>query len=186
MQLICDAPAKSFVLAVKSHTGFFSCTKCTIRGEWHVCFPEVNKNIPLRTDSEMANNKYMGEYQQEICMLKEIDNFGLVSCVPIDYMHLVCLGVIRKLISLWLKHVFPRRIAQTFCKRVSRLLKNVRSTVPSGFNRRPRCLKDYKQWKATEFTFLLYLGPIVLKNILDRNMYNNFLTLHVAIIFRYC
>jgi len=97
-------------------------------------------------------------------------------------MHLVCLGVMRKLISLWLKHVFSRRIAKIFCKQVSRLLKNVRSTVPSEFNRRPRSLEDYKQWKATKFrTFLLYLGPVVLKNILDIDMYNHFLTLHVAI-----
>ncbi|XP_036138283.1 uncharacterized protein LOC118644257 [Monomorium pharaonis] len=180
--LICDTPAKSFILSVKSHTGFFSCTKCTIRGEWHgrVCFPEINENIPLRTDSEFANNKYMGEYQQKECILKEVENFGLVSCVPFDYMHLICLGVMRKLISLWLKHQFPRRI--TFCERISQLLKNIRSTVPSEFNRRPRSLKDYKQWKATEFrTFLLYLGPVVLKDILDKNMYNNFLTLHVAI-----
>jgi len=146
--LICDAPAKSFVLGVKSHTGFFSCTKCTIRGEWDgcVCFPGVNENIPLRTDLKMANNEYIGEYQQGECLLKEIDNFGLVSCVSLDYMHLVCLGVMRKLISLWLKHVFSRRIAKTFCKQVSRLLKNVRSTVPSEFNRRPRSLEDYKQW----------------------------------------
>lgn len=181
--LICDTPAKSFVLSVKSHTGFFSCTKCTIRGEWdgRVCFPEVNKNIPLRTDLEMANNKYMGEYQQGVCVLQELDNFGLVSCVPLDYMHLVCLGVMRKLISLWLKNTFPKRIAKTFCRRVSRLLQSIRSTVPLEFNRRPRAL-DYKQWKATEFrTFLLYLGPVVLKDILDRDMYNNFLTLHVAI-----
>lgn len=182
--LICDAPAKSFVLAVKNYTGFFSCTKCTIKGEWdgRLCFPEVNENIPLRTDLKMANNEYIGEYQQGVCLLKEIDNFGLVSCVPLDYMHLVCLGVMRKLISLWLKHVFSRRIATAFCKQVSRLLKKIKSTVPSEFNRRPRSLSDYKDWKATEFrTFLLYLGPVVLKDILDRDMYNNFLTLHVAI-----
>jgi len=130
----------------------------------------------------MANNEYIGEYQQGVCLLKEIDNFGLVSCVPLDYMHLVCLGVMRKLISLWLKHVFSRRIAKTFCKQVSRLFKNVRSTVPSELNRRPRSLEDYKQWKATKFrTFFLYLGPVVLKNILDIDMYNNFLILHVAI-----
>lgn len=80
-------------------------------------------------------------------------------------MHLVCLGVMRKLISLWLKHAFPKVIANTFCKRISRLPKNVRLTVPLKFNRRPRSLKEYKQWKATEFrTFFLYLGPIVLKD----------------------
>ncbi|XP_032687401.1 uncharacterized protein LOC116851759 isoform X1 [Odontomachus brunneus] len=88
----------------------------------------------------------------------------------------------RKLIRLWLKHIFPKRIAKSFSKRISELLRNIRSTVPSEFNRRPRSLDDYKLWKATEFrTFLLYLGPVVLKGILDADMYKNFLTLHVAI-----
>lgn len=31
--LICDAPAKSFILSVKNHTGYFSCIKCIIRGQ---------------------------------------------------------------------------------------------------------------------------------------------------------
>lgn len=31
--LICDAPAKSFVLCVKGHTGFYSYTKCVIKRE---------------------------------------------------------------------------------------------------------------------------------------------------------
>lgn len=81
-----------------------------------------------------------------------------------------------------MKHTFPKRIAKTFCKQVSRQLQSIRSIVPLEFNRRPRSLEDYKQWKATEFrTFLLYLGPVVLKDILNTDMYNNFLTLHVAI-----
>lgn len=28
----CDLPAKSFILKTKGHTGFFSCTRCTIEG----------------------------------------------------------------------------------------------------------------------------------------------------------
>jgi len=31
--LICDTPAKSFVLCVKGHSGYSSCTKCQIEGE---------------------------------------------------------------------------------------------------------------------------------------------------------
>lgn len=32
--LICDSPAKSFALGIKSHTGYFSCTKCDQEGEF--------------------------------------------------------------------------------------------------------------------------------------------------------
>lgn len=38
----CDAPAKSFILKIKGHIGFSSCTRCTIEGEYlnnRVCFP---------------------------------------------------------------------------------------------------------------------------------------------------
>ena len=32
--LICDAPAKSFALFLKGHTGFDSCSKCLIQGQY--------------------------------------------------------------------------------------------------------------------------------------------------------
>lgn len=50
--LICDAPAKVYILRVKYHSGFDSCTKCIIEGrrvENTVCFPGV-ENQTLRTD----------------------------------------------------------------------------------------------------------------------------------------
>lgn len=40
--MCCDVPAKSFLLRVKGHSGFFSCTRCTHEGEYsnnRVCFP---------------------------------------------------------------------------------------------------------------------------------------------------
>jgi len=32
--LICDGPAKVFILSIKNHTGYNSCTQCTITGEY--------------------------------------------------------------------------------------------------------------------------------------------------------
>lgn len=29
---ICDAPAKAFICYIKGHTGFYSCTKCFLKG----------------------------------------------------------------------------------------------------------------------------------------------------------
>jgi len=50
--LICDIPAKSFVLNSKGHTGFNSCTRCITNGIWcnnRTCFPDLE--APLRSQS---------------------------------------------------------------------------------------------------------------------------------------
>ena len=53
--------------------------------------------------------------------------------------------------------------------------------LPSNFNRQPRSIKDLCYWKATEYrSFLLYLGPIVLKGILSEASFKHFLALHVG------
>ncbi|KAJ8965731.1 hypothetical protein NQ314_003937 [Rhamnusium bicolor] len=47
---------------------------------------------------------------------------------------------------------------------------------------KPRPLTEYKRWKATEFRqFLLYTGPVILKDKLSHDKYLNFLTLHVSV-----
>ncbi len=46
----------------------------------------------------------------------------------------------------------------------------------------PRSPAELDQWKATEFRqFLLYTGPVVLKKVLHRNVYEHFLCLTVAV-----
>ena len=54
--LICDAPAKSFILYTKGHNGYSSCSKCTIRGEYRkgrMCFPQIN--AAKRSDQDFYN-----------------------------------------------------------------------------------------------------------------------------------
>jgi len=46
IKIVCaDAPAKSFILGVKGHTGYSSCTKCWDEGknvERRICFSHVS------------------------------------------------------------------------------------------------------------------------------------------------
>lgn len=94
----------------------------------------------------------------------------MVSQFPLDYMHLVCLGVMK------------RRLGSRVIDDISQHLLNLNSHIPSEFARKPRSLKEIDRWKATEFRqFLLYTGPVVLAEILHPNMYNNFLLLSVGI-----
>lgn len=67
-------------------------------------------------------------------------------------------------------------------KTLSDQLLSLTSFIPAEINRKPRAIKDLARWKATEFrTFLLYLRPLVLKDILDIGVYENFLLFHCAI-----
>lgn len=94
--LICDAPAKSFVLCTKSHTGFNSCTKCIIEGEYiknRVCFPS-RKLYALRIDELFTINAYT-DFQHRNSILNNIPGFLPITNTPLDYMHLVCLGVVK-------------------------------------------------------------------------------------------
>jgi len=54
--LICDVPAKPFILGVKNHNGYYSCTKCIIEGKYidgQICFlTEDDTNPTLRTDED--------------------------------------------------------------------------------------------------------------------------------------
>lgn len=50
------------------------------------------------------------------------------------------------------------------------------NSIPSEFARRPRSINEVKLWKAVEFrNFLLYTGPIVLRYILKKDLYDHFM-----------
>jgi hypothetical protein len=102
--IVCDAPAKSFILSTKGHTEYASCSKCCIYGTYKngtVCFVE---RVPsrLRIDIDFLNQTDR-DYHKGETILTMINNLGLVSNVPLDYMHLICLGVVKKLLLLWIK-----------------------------------------------------------------------------------
>ncbi|XP_031328823.1 uncharacterized protein LOC116159879 isoform X1 [Photinus pyralis] len=98
-------------------------------------------------------------------------------------MHLICLGVMRKLLLLWCCGKPSTKLAFQKISDISSLLKQCSPNVPLEFNRKPRGLNEIRRWKATEFRqFLLYTGPIVLQSNINRDRYINFLSLHIAVI----
>lgn len=58
---------------------------------------------------------------------------------------------------------------------------NFKSVFLCEFSRKPRTLLEVARWKATEFrSFLLYVGPIVLEDILSDHCYKNCMAFSVA------
>ncbi|XP_064474126.1 uncharacterized protein LOC135388473 [Ornithodoros turicata] len=179
--VICDAPAWSFLKQVKSHTGYYGCEKCLQKGVYccrKVTFPELN--AAKRTNSSFRN-KEQPEHHTGTSPFLALD-CDIVKLFPADYMHLVCLGIVRKLLMLWVRGTRPHCLSATQCTLLSNRLRACRKNFPTVFQRRPRGVEELERWKATEFrNFVLYLGPVVLKGLLPTEKYHNFLLLHTAI-----
>ncbi|XP_036150652.1 uncharacterized protein LOC118648446 isoform X1 [Monomorium pharaonis] len=178
--LICDALAKAAVLNVVSHTGYYSCTKCTVKGNSklnRVYFTNTQAILRSNRDFLMQTQK---EHHRGISPLTLIPNFGPISNVPLDYMHVVCLGVMREMLLLWL--FGKSHLRRTIIDTISEVLLKIKPCIPKEFCRKPRSLEYIKYWKATEFRqFLLYIGPIALADVLPKKQYKHFCVLHVAI-----
>jgi len=180
---VCDAPARAFLLNTKGHTGYFACTKCSIEGEYyqHRMTFEGSSN-QTRTDEsfrlQLNEEHHLGQESE----LKRLP-IDIVQQIPLDYQHLVCLGVVRKLLNLWIRGKVTRfRLSSQQTHLISQKIIQLKLDVSKDFQRKPRSLIHLKNWKATEFrSFLLYTGPIVLQSILPTSYYNHFLCLHVAI-----
>ncbi len=105
---------------------------------------------------------------------------------PIDYMHQACLGVMKKLLTIWTRGE-EGRSRQTMISIgqvdvVSARLIDLQQCIPSCFARKPRSLRHLERWKATELRqFLVYTGKLVLSGILRQDLYEHFLTFSVAI-----
>lgn len=106
----------------------------------------------------------------------------MVQGFALDPMHLLYLGIVKKLLFLWCNGKPPHKLSFRDVEIISDKLTSVRNFMPCEFNRKPRSLLEVKRWKATEFRqFVFYTGPVVLKNVLNRDMYLNFLSLHVSL-----
>ena len=106
----------------------------------------------------------------------------MVTHFLIDYMHLVCLGVMRRLLNLWMRGPLPSRLKPSTVDEISRVLIGLQGFIPKEFARKPRSLRDVDRWKATEFRqFLLFTGPVALRGKLSESMYHNFMLFHVGI-----
>ena len=100
-------------------------------------FSEIN--APLRTDCTF---KEMSDPSHHACHSPFADlELGFVSNFLLDYMHLVCLGVTRKLIYLWLNGPLVTRLLHRLVMLISEDLISIRPYIPSEFARKPRSLK---------------------------------------------
>lgn len=179
--IVCDAPAKSYILNVKGFNAYFGCNTCTDEGTYidgRMAFLSMDSS--LRTN-ESFRNKTNEYYHKEPSVL-EILPINITDDVPLDNMHCTYIGVMKKLLEFWVKGKKDVRLLDEAKNDINENIINVKPYVPSEFSRLPRILDDFYFWKATELRcFLLYYGHIVLKGKLKKNFYVHFLHLVAAI-----
>jgi len=102
MCLICDAPVRAFIKQTKGHAGYDGCERCIDKGTYVEGRMTVQStNAVKRNDNEFSLMKYE-EHQLDTSPLSEL-NIGLVSACVLDSMHLVYLGIMRKLLKTWIR-----------------------------------------------------------------------------------
>ena len=120
-------------------------------------------------------------------VLLDLDGFDFVNCVPTEYMHLGCLGVIKRLTELTF-NVGLNRTRTTNRKLSSTKLFNelmAQTKVVFEFSRRSRDL-DFSVYKAEEFRNLgLFFFPHVLACI-EKTAKERELWLYLAFLLRSC
>ncbi|MCL4147142.1 UNVERIFIED_CONTAM: hypothetical protein GTU68_061013 [Idotea baltica] len=182
---LCDAPARAHLQCINYHTHRNGCGYCDTYGssiEGRVVFPTVRGN--QRTDDQYS--QMLENNQSYRSPLLQIPLVGLYSSFPPDYLHLVNLGIMRRLCHFYFSKVkgfsLNCRLSGSQMDAVSLAILHCRKHLPSEFQRKLRPLKELAHYKGTEFrTFLLYLGPFLLRKHLPERYLHNFLLLHFSI-----
>lgn len=180
---IADAPARSWLLNHFGHTSSNPCSKCRVIGtscDGQMVF--VGTNHRLRTDDEYSRLDDE-DHHKGPSPLSRLP-MGMVSQVPIEYMHLICIGTAKKLLTAWIIGKYGKKMKFSGRNQnlISKRLEHIARYCPRNFSRKPRPLTDYKDYKATEGRqFTLYTGPVVLQGIMEKQGYLHYLLFHAAI-----
>ena len=90
----------------------------------------------LRTDEsfenmlDKKNHHHEGPHPFHGCSV------GMVSQFPVDYMHYICLGVVRYLLNIWLRGPLQFRVPPNVVEKMSARLLEMRSHIPVEFARK--------------------------------------------------
>ena len=178
--IICDSPARALVKGTVQFNGKYGCDFCDVKGEWDGRMTFLYEGS-TRTNDSFRNETNKEHHKTESAFL-ELD-IDMVKQFPIDPMHSVDLGTMKRMALLWKEGPLIHRLSSGLIKRISHFQEDSAQyfPYPGIFNRKPRSLDELRMWKATEFrTFLLYTGPVILKHVLNKDKYEHFLSLSVA------
>lgn len=172
------------IAGLKATTGYYGCPRCVTVGSYHnnrTCFTEFD--AALKTD-ENFGNRTQPEHHKFTSLLESELGVKCITQVPLDSMHLLYGGVVRRFI-FWLvtdEVNFKFKLSSSQIDAINDKLEMAALSLPTEFSRPVKDIRSYKQFKCTQLRlFLLYLSIVVLKDVLPTFQYEHFLLLFVGV-----
>lgn len=143
-------------------------------------FPDLDAT--LRTDetfrerSQPNHHKYNSPFEEL--------NVDMVKSFPIsDPLHLLHHGITKRCLQRWMGKVkgYKHKWSKSTIESISKYLHEANQRMPTEIHRSLRSLEEMNKWKGVEFrSFLMYIGIVVLKPVLQNDEYEHFLMLCCA------
>ena len=190
--IVCDAPARAYVKGIKYPGGHYACERCSIKGDHNRKQFGGTRYFEMNC-SKRSNDSFRAKsdrnHHRENCPLDVLE-IDLVSSFPLDYMHLVLLGVVRRVVKMWFpdarqkKHPYfnVHALRSGGVQTATNRMETCGRCSVFEFQRRPRKFTDLNFFKATEFRHIvMYLFPFVFFKLFQNiNVYNHFCLLVVG------
>lgn len=182
--IVCDPISNSLITCTSLPNSLFGCSKCNQKAnleidEGYTSFPTTMTLATLRSDDDF---KYLLHNDHHVAqpLLAQLD-LGLISQFVLDYKIIVCKGVMKHMMNLWIKGRLDYRLNKETQQKISRDLILMTGNCPREFVKRPRTLDEVGSWDGSDWNeFLLYYSPIAMKSRMPQRYYVHFLYLHLA------
>ena len=182
---VCDAPVRASLKGIIGHSGYHACERCEQRGRFHRGVTFLKTRCNLRTNASFADRKDPPHHKGSSPL--ETIKFPMVSGFILDYMHLACIGVMKRLLARLKtsnRKQNKTRLSTTAKSKFNKYLDRIRSHIPSDFARRLEGgLDNCTNWKASELRlFMLYVGICLFfsKKVVSKQIRNNYLQFAVG------
>lgn len=164
---VLDSPARSMVQNVMLYNSRYGCNMCEIKTQRTPVEPEVKRrrvyyychHPKLRTKENMlkqaedaAAREVPVKGVRGLSVLSLIPSVDMSKCVVPEYLHSVCLGVVKQLLVTWTEKAGEWCIANQITE-IDAFLRTFKH--PSFVHRSVRQLKSLKFWKASDFYYFL-------------------------------
>lgn len=191
-----DLPAKAAVQGIKGHSGYGACSFCLHPGilvkpsqkSKSVVRYLRKDDVPLRTHDDILKIYKKLKYEpingiKTISCMVAAPQFDLVKGFSIDYLHFGLLGIMKKLLDLWLSpknNAKPYYITKVKQNVLNRRILDIKPTAE--ITRHPRSIFERAEYKGNEYrTLLLYYLRFCLVDLLPMRFINHFQLLSSSI-----
>ena len=178
--LIClDTPARADVCGIAHHNNYYSCPKCIIKGYYQDGRFIFDSHSLLLRSNESFKFRVNPEFHKRSSIMETVPGLKMIDQFPLDYMHVVLFGVVKKWVKSTLgpkKPLFPQCRAE-----INKVIELANCSLPAEIHKKLRPINEIGTFKASELrVLLLKVAPIAFRHKLPSDYYLHFMLLTCA------